>query len=167
MPVGSELNVLHFVPFDAVVGGDGPGCGGGIEAEEGPGAGDPGIAGDHRFVHADAQAGGAGDDQVAALDGERVFQDLAGYRKWIHRFHCGRGVDRVLQPLDYRVRPADTQVGGGDHFEVGAPAMESESQAGGGDFGEEAPAHGEASLAADVHLHVVYGLGEDQIEVAL
>ncbi len=90
-----------------MIAGDGAGLGGRIGAEERPGAGDPGVALDHAFVHFHAEARSARHHQFAALDFEGLGQDFGGQRKWVHAGAAGGGVAGVLEPFHHHLRPAD------------------------------------------------------------
>ena len=75
-------------------------------------------------------------------------------------------ITRIFEPLDYGIGPADPEMRRGEHFELSTPAMKSESQLPARQYVEQAPPHGEPSLTAHIHLHIVDGVAVDQIEVA-
>src|SRR5207249_7601167 len=131
-----------------------------------PWTGNPWIAVDDGFIDLDAETGLARHDEIAVRDFERLFENFFGQREWVHaRAHLVR-VARIFQPLDHHFRPADAEMRRGQDFERRAPAMKGELHAFVRDFAEQPPRHGEAALAADVHLHVIHSLPENQIEKA-
>ena len=95
-----------------------------------------------------------------------LFQNLGGQGKRVHAGAAGAGVARILQPFHHH---SGQQIPRCRRPPLRGPCPNCgrRSAAPAGQLPQTAAAHGEPALAAHVHLHVIDGVGQDQVEIAL
>ena len=134
-----------------------------VDVKNRPGPGDERVPIHRGLVDLHSDAGGVGHDKAAVFNVQRLGQDFVRDRKRVHSGPAVVRVQRVLEPFDHGLGPADSELRGGNHLQKRAPAVERETDSLPLSGGEHPLPHRESALAADVHLNEVDAFGLDEV----